>query len=53
MGRRQEDRRLCYNTYGVKFPMFAKTVVSGNANPLYAELIKQTGKRRSGISINT
>ena len=35
---------LCYNTYGVKFPMFASTVVSGaNANPLYAELIKQTG----------
>ncbi|HBZ05620.1 MAG TPA: glutathione peroxidase [Massilia sp.] len=36
---------LCYNTYGVKFPMFAKTVVSGpNANPLYASLAKQTGK---------
>jgi glutathione peroxidase len=35
---------LCYNTYGVKFPMFASTVVSGNgANPLYAELIKATG----------
>jgi glutathione peroxidase len=35
---------LCYNTYGVKFPMFASTVVSGNgANPLYSELIKQTG----------
>ena len=36
---------LCYNTYGVKFPMFAKTVVSGpNANPLHASLAKQTGK---------
>jgi glutathione peroxidase len=35
---------LCYNTYGVKFPMFASTVVSGGgANPLYAELIKATG----------
>ncbi|WP_296951756.1 glutathione peroxidase [uncultured Massilia sp.] len=35
---------LCYNTYGVKFPMFASTVVSGSgANPLYAELIKATG----------
>ena len=35
---------LCYNTYGVKFPMFASTVVSGTgANPLYAELIKATG----------
>lgn len=37
---------LCYNTYGVKFPMFASTVVSGsNANPLYAELIKSTGNQ--------
>lgn len=36
---------LCYNTYGVKFPMFAKTVVSGTkANPLYAALTKATGK---------
>jgi len=35
---------LCFNTYGVKFPMFATTPVSGNgANPLYAQLIKQTG----------
>jgi glutathione peroxidase len=35
---------LCYNTYGVKFPMFATTSVTGNgANPLYAELIKVTG----------
>jgi glutathione peroxidase len=37
---------LCYNTYGVKFPMFASTVVTGaNANPLYAELIKATGNQ--------
>jgi len=37
---------LCYNTYGVKFPMFASTVVSGsNANPLYTELIKATGNQ--------
>ena len=35
---------LCYNTYGVKFPMFTSTVVTGtNANPLYSELIKATG----------
>ncbi|WP_051971913.1 glutathione peroxidase [Massilia sp. 9096] len=35
---------LCYNTYGVKFPMFITSVVTGNgANPLYAELIKATG----------
>jgi len=37
---------LCFNTYGVKFPMFASTVVSGtSANPLYAELIKATGNQ--------
>lgn len=41
----KEIADLCYNTYGVKFPMFAKTVVSGpNANPLHASLAKQTGK---------
>ncbi|ALK95130.1 glutathione peroxidase [Massilia sp. WF1] len=37
---------LCYNTYGVKFPMFASSVVSGaDANPLYTELIKATGNQ--------
>jgi glutathione peroxidase len=37
---------LCYNTYGVKFPMFASTVVTGQgANPLYADLIKATGNQ--------
>ena len=36
---------FCFNTYGVKFPMFAKSVVKGaNANPLYAELARATGK---------
>jgi glutathione peroxidase len=35
---------LCYNTYGVKFPMFVTSSVTGaDANPLYAELIKSTG----------
>jgi glutathione peroxidase len=35
---------LCYNTYGVKFPMFATTAVKGSAaNPLYSELAKSTG----------
>jgi glutathione peroxidase len=49
---RQEDAdakkiaELCYNTYGVKFPMFSTTVVSGNAaNPLYATLAKTTGNQ--------
>jgi glutathione peroxidase len=36
---------LCFNTYGVKFPMFAKTVVKGpHANPLFASLAQATGK---------
>ena len=44
-GSAKEIADLCYNTYGVKFPMFAKTVVSGaNPNPLHASLIKSTGK---------
>jgi glutathione peroxidase len=35
---------FCYNTYGVKFPMFAKTSVAGpNANPLHAALARLTG----------
>ena len=44
-GNGKEIADLCYNTYGVKFPMFSKSVVSGPApNPLYANLIKQSGK---------
>ena len=37
---------FCFNTYGVKFPMFSKTVVKGpqSNNPLFAELVKATGK---------
>jgi glutathione peroxidase len=48
---RQEDAdakktaEVCFNTYGVKFPMFAKTVVVGpQANPLHAALAQPTGK---------
>ena len=44
-GNAKEIADLCYNTYGVKFPMFAKSVVSGDApNPFHAQLIKATGK---------
>jgi len=44
-GTGKEIADFCFNTYGVKFPMFAKTVVSGDTpNPLYADLIKATGK---------
>ncbi|HZW12934.1 MAG TPA: glutathione peroxidase [Noviherbaspirillum sp.] len=35
---------FCFNTYGVKFPMFAKSSVVGkDANPLHAQLAKITG----------
>ncbi|MEC5215073.1 glutathione peroxidase [Actimicrobium sp. GrIS 1.19] len=44
-GSGKEIAEFCFNTYGVKFPMFAKSVVSGpNPNPLYAALLKATGK---------
>ena len=43
-GKSKEIADFCYNTYGVKFPMFEKTVVSGKgANPLFAELAKAGG----------
>jgi glutathione peroxidase len=35
---------FCENTFGVKFPMFGKTAVSGaNAVPLYKQLAAQSG----------
>lgn len=44
-GNSKEIADFCYNTYGVKFPMFAKSSVKGAAaNPLHAQLIKLTGK---------
>jgi glutathione peroxidase len=44
-GNSKEIADFCYNTYGVKFPMFSKSVVSGSTpNPLFANLIKITGK---------
>jgi glutathione peroxidase len=43
-GSAKEIGDLCFNTYGVKFPMFSKTgVVGKEANPLYAQLTKMTG----------
>lgn len=37
---------FCSNTYGVKFPMFAKSSVRGDqANPLFTELSKASGTR--------
>lgn len=44
-GSSKEIADFCYNTYGVKFPMFAKSVVSGpTPNPLFSELIKISGR---------
>jgi glutathione peroxidase len=48
---RQEDAdarktaEVCFNTYGVKFPMFATMPVRGaGAHPLFAQLAKATGQ---------
>ncbi len=44
-GNAKEIADFCFNTYGVKFPMFAKSSVKGaEANPLHAQLIKATGQ---------
>ena len=43
-GSNKEIAEFCKNTYDVKFPMFAKSVVSGNnPNPLFKMLIAKTG----------
>jgi glutathione peroxidase len=43
-GSSKEIADFCFNTYGVKFPMFAKSsVIGGEANPLHANLTKITG----------
>lgn len=43
-GSSKEIADFCFNTYGVKFPMFAKSDVRGdNANALYVELARATG----------
>jgi glutathione peroxidase len=44
-GSAKEIADFCFNTYGVKFPMFSKTVVAGvGKNAFYAALEKSTGK---------
>jgi glutathione peroxidase len=44
-GSSKEISDFCYNTYGVKFPMFSKAVVTGTSkNALYSALEKATGK---------
>jgi glutathione peroxidase len=44
-GNNKEIADFCESTYGVKFPMFAKTAVKGDkADPLYRELTQRSGK---------
>lgn len=44
-GSSKEIADFCFNTYGVKFPMFAKSSVTGkDVNPLHAELAQATGQ---------
>ena len=41
----KEIADFCFNTYGVKFAMFAKSSVKGAAaNPMFVQLAKSTGK---------
>ena len=41
----KEIAEFCENTFGVKFPMFAKTTVrGGDANPFYRQLAQQSGR---------
>jgi glutathione peroxidase len=45
-GSNKEIAEFCENTFGVKFPMFAKSSVRGNdANPLFRQLAAQTGRQ--------
>lgn len=43
-GNAKQIAELCFNTYGVKFPMFAKSSVAGaSANPMFTALAKASG----------
>lgn len=45
-GSNKEIADFCHNTYGVKFPMFAKSSLSGaDANPLFKLLIEKSGTK--------
>lgn len=45
-GSNQAIAEFCENTFGVKFPMFTKSVVVGrDANPLFKQLAERTGER--------
>lgn len=45
-GSNRDIAAFCENTFGVKFPMFAKSTVKGSeANPLFEDLAQRTGAR--------
>lgn len=45
-GSNRDIAAFCENTFGVQFPMFAKSTVKGpEANPLFEELAQRTGTR--------
>ena len=45
-GSNKEIADFCENTFGVKFPMFSKTVVTGpQAAPFYQQLAAQAGRK--------
>lgn len=45
-GSNQDIAEFCENTFGVQFPMFAKSAVRGSdANPLFRELAARTGRQ--------
>jgi glutathione peroxidase len=47
-GENKKIADFCFNTYGVKFPMFAKSSVTGReANPLFAAMAKAGAKEPS------
>jgi glutathione peroxidase len=44
----KKTAEVCFNTYGVKFPMFTTTPVRGkDAHPLFAQLAQATGQSPS------
>ena len=45
-GTNKEIAEFCRTTYGVQFPLYEKTTVTGvGTNPLYAELVRATGQK--------
>jgi len=45
-GTNKEIAEFCRTTYGVEFPLYEKTTVTGVAsNPLYADLVRATGQK--------